>query len=393
MLHESKVDGNKAVSTMGVAAVGGGLNNFGQLTVVRSHISRNGAVSVHGSAQGGGMLNNGAGSVLLYGALINGSYATGSSARGASILNGARISYILPAPLGRWIPGVVACQRVYCVGSALCPVQPCDLISHPELEGRHLADVVAGPTEGDYPPACTIGSFGNSTAAADQNGASCAGLCVQRDPFATTASVGAASPTECVCVEGFYTSPSGHCMECEEGATACFGAGTTLATLNLTINHWRLSNATADIRPCVGGAWKPGTPTPCSGSIAEGSYCADAGLAGPRCHVCVQGVYGAPRRYYDEAMARCADCPATGAAALGMTAAIGLACFAIVGLTRVIWGELRDTLGATGPLRSMECVVAEARAVTTYYQIVAKAKLLVGYYQARARGAFSSHPT
>ena len=377
LLNESNIDGNVAASTGGGAA-GGGVHNFaGHITAVRSHISGNSATSVHWIAQGSGLFNGGIESnVLLVGSVIIGGNATSSS-----ILNGARISYVLPAPLGRWVPGVVECQRVYCVGSALCPVQPCNLTAHPALEGRHLAGVVAGPIEGDFPPSCAIGSFGDSIAAVNQSGASCAGLCVHQDPFSTTASVGAASATECVCVAGFYAPPSGHCTECAAGATACIGTGATLATLNLTTNYWRLSNATADIRPCVGGAWEPGAPTPCSGGIAAGSYCADARMTGPRCRVCIQGVHGTARRYYDEAIARCVDCPATGAAAIGMAVALGLACTAIFGLTHVLWGELRATLGAVGLVRGIERIIAEAHAVTTYYQIVAKAKLLVGYYQ------------
>ena len=385
-LSESNVEGNAAMSTTG-NAFGGGVANFEYLTAVRSHIRGNAAISLHGDAQGGGLFNDGtdgAGSVLLVGALVTDSSAVGTNASGASILNGGHLSYVLPAPRGRWVPGVVVCRRVYCVGTSLCPIQPCDLISHPELEGEHLADVVAGPSEGNFPPACALGAFGDSIDANAQTGASCAGLCVERDPFSTTASEGAASADECVCVEGFYSGSSGKCTACQVGATNCIGAGATLATLNLTTNYWRLSNKTSDIQRCVGGGWEPGAPTPCSGGIVAGSYCAHSGLSGPRCRVCAQNAHGTPRRYYDEDTARCADCPATGAAALGVAAALGLACVVIVGLTSMLLGELRPTPGATGMVRGVQRVVAEARAIATYYQLVAKAKLLLGYYQVRA---------
>ena len=79
------------------------------------------------------------------------------------------------------------------------------------------------------------------------------------------------------------------------------------------------------------------------------------------------------------------------AEALGIAAALGLACAVIVGLARVLWGALRGIPGAAAQVRGIERVAAEARAVATYYQLVAKGKLLLGYYQVRARPSSLPH--
>ena len=71
----------------------------------------------------------------------------------------------------------------------------------------------------------------------------------------------------------------------------------TLANLNLTDGHWRLSSMTRDIRSCPKGA--------CIGGRVADDYCAP-GLTGPLCQAC-----SLPNYYFDadSEIASCRPCP------------------------------------------------------------------------------------
>ena len=152
--------------------------------------------------------------------------------------------------------------------------------------------------------------------------------CMACPEHATTLGEGTSSLQGCVCDVNFMEDPNSHmvrlttaepnvrasvrCVPCPVGAQ-CSELGTTLATLALKPNQWRLGNRTADVRPCSIN-WAPSLPTPCAGGIGTGSdgYC-HSGLEGPRCASCrFEGTY------YDARTARCAACPATGAGALAV---------------------------------------------------------------------------
>ena len=121
----------------------------------------------------------------------------------------------------------------------------------------------------------------------------------------TTAAMGSVSRDACICVEGTYKSGSGVCEQCPEDAEC--PRGTTVATMKLRSNRWRLSQDTVDIHACaIQTSWNP--QTPCRGGRVD--YCYE-GLRGPLCRVCVQ-----PDSYFDMRTARCASCPAVGFAAL-----------------------------------------------------------------------------
>lgn len=90
--------------------------------------------------------------------------------------------------------------------------------------------------------------------------------------------VGTPAATGCVCAVNFVEDAASsadelRCIGCPHGAE-CPTPNTTLATLTLPPNRWRLSARTTDIRPClVNPGWAEGDPTPCVGGIGEVGGC------------------------------------------------------------------------------------------------------------------------
>ena len=132
-----------------------------------------------------------------------------------------------------------------------------------------------------------------------------------------------------VCGEGYYrVDPSippstDSCRLCPRGASC--GLDTTMATLNLSVGFWRLSNRTIDIQSC--GA--QGADARCRGGVTSiGDDSCAPGLSGPWCQVCPADTY------FDEKDGLCQDCPELRAApilgflfALLITVAVGVALF------------------------------------------------------------------
>ena len=124
------------------------------------------------------------------------------------------------------------------------------------------------------------------------------------------------APEEAAEEDGAEGLPQGECTACPDFATCA--AYSTLASLTLKQNFWRLSNATLDARrcvtkddeaavtasPCVGGNWTS------SGGGGNGSraaaYCAE-GYYGPLCSGCTE-----PGWYFDPDGTRCEPCAADG---------------------------------------------------------------------------------
>jgi hypothetical protein len=143
------------------------------------------------------------------------------------------------------------------------------------------------------------------------------------------------------CAADFYLHDLGtpasreNCEACP-AAAAC-DWGTTIETLSLSRNHWRLSLRTVDIHSCPesGGV----ADSACEGS-ANGTgdgYCA-AGYAGPRCEVCLRSA-----EYFNDLTHRCEACPS--AARLALVFGGGLA--GLVALLGAVYGL------ATAPPRKL----------------------------------------
>jgi hypothetical protein len=125
------------------------------------------------------------------------------------------------------------------------------------------------------------------------------------------------------------------CVPCLEGATCA--ADTLLGNISLNPGHWRFSNASMDVRPCL----KHDDPSksPCVGGPSVGDqgsgYCRQ-NHTGPRCEVCSSGMYF---DYFDKDEPRCIDCPSYGAMA-GAPIGITIGVLVFVGVTNLIVGRL-----------------------------------------------------
>ena len=159
----------------------------------------------------GGLLYVGAGTILLGNStfLRNGTVLANATAdaRGiAMYAESGSITYILPAPLGRWVAASL-CSITY----QACPseeascdrtelgyegvLQQCAWDTSAELIDQYVHSVPAGGVEYDeYPFACPLGVYGGDQAAASQSGPLCTGSCL---PGHACSSVGTAVPRAC----------------------------------------------------------------------------------------------------------------------------------------------------------------------------------------------------
>jgi len=134
------------------------------------------------------------------------------------------------------------------------------------------------------------------------------------------------------CSEGFFLHDSSapasqeNCRACPKNAEC--GWGTTLQSLVLPRNHWRLSLSAVDIRsfPEIGGVDQS---TFVGGAGPHGTgYCVP-NAGGPRCEVCLDA-----HTYYDALQNRCNACPSATTVALICIGAI----MAVATLVAVIFG-------------------------------------------------------
>ena len=125
-----------------------------------------------------------------------------------------------------------------------------------------------------------------------------------------------------VCDAGYYlqnmalAASQSNCMACPDNAACPWG--TTIQTLVLPRNHWRLSPHTIDIHTCPeqGGV----VDSTCTGSTNrtfDDDYCL-AGHEGPRCEVCIES-----NEFFDHVANHCRVCPSA--------ARIVLLCVAFMG--------------------------------------------------------------
>jgi hypothetical protein len=232
VVEDGTVHNNTAVSEGGGGVFGGGIvNGGGVLTLRRVHVMSNEARAAAAEVWGGGLFTSGP--TLLFGARLSGSSAMGAVPRGQQLFVTAETLYVLPAPLGRWLFGVVECLRVDCPAHIPCPDQPCNLDTHPSLENKAAATVPIGAFDGDeFPPLCAVGSYASGNLTADQDSAICSGLCpAGRACFEP----GSAEPLDLVepgsfthqgdrtprrCSVGFYSEAgASECTPCQDDST------------------------------------------------------------------------------------------------------------------------------------------------------------------------------
>ena len=216
--------------------------------------------------------------------------------------------------------------------------------------------------------ACEPGSYQQSVTT---------GLCHPCEGDHVTSEPGANSIERCVCATSYFNDTSAGngawCVLCADilGASCQGGndatlSGVTLADLNLSIGHWRLSNLTKDVRACAG------TPTAsaCIGGLGS-SYCA-TGYQGPLCATCA----GAWHYFKD---GRCLACENHGVAANALplcSLVIGVCAAAL--LVRSMWPSLARR---NRRARSLTAVMTRSLATASRLGVLPKLKLLLGYYQ------------
>jgi len=182
-LSQCNIDGNVVFSGGAGTVLGGGITNVqdARLAVHASSFRGNSAMSVSGtSVLGGSLYHESSIAVVLNGSLFDGSRVSGgvqgALVEGHQIFNGKRVTYVLPAPLGHWVPGVALCREIMC-GTGPCQNQPCNVRDHPELENLWTSDIVGGGTNQPFPPKCDVGAYGSSLDVDDQLFPFCEGHC------------------------------------------------------------------------------------------------------------------------------------------------------------------------------------------------------------------------
>ena len=129
---------NRAQQDGGAVSIAGGTANFIDCIFRANHAVKH-----------GGALAVSAGNVQLSDGTLLTANTAGVSGALTYITSGLLpVTYLLPAPLGRWINGPTGQQQLH-----------------------------YGATDGEFPYACAPGLYGDTTAASAQNGPQCTGRC------------------------------------------------------------------------------------------------------------------------------------------------------------------------------------------------------------------------
>jgi len=178
-----------------------------------------------------------------------------------------------------------------CASGALRPLATVSFVDAPYLAGDFCEC-----DHGTYPAAdgsctpCELGTYKLDIGS---------GACLPCGQDRTTLEVGASSTAECVCDKLFVLDGDSECTQCNtisDGAV-CETPNTTIRSLVIKPEYWRISSTSLDVRKCRGDT----AYTPCAGGAA--ASCADH-HGGPKCEVCTTEGY-----YFDKADAACKQCP------------------------------------------------------------------------------------
>ena len=230
-------------------------------------------------------------------------------------------------PAGYACAGAGVADPVLCPTGTYCPAGsatplPCSEGTYGAAEGLGSADECTPCPRGSYCSAgqrnaCPQGTYNEAA------GQAASTACVSCMPRASTATEASASEADCECMADYYLTIDRECEACSSiDGVSCALPGSTLASLPIEPNWWRLSDATTDVADCTIES-ASGTKSACvggSGSAAReagsgvlatvestGAYCL-ANHSGPLCTVCDLDDY-----YYDTVEARCRECPPLGA--------------------------------------------------------------------------------
>ncbi len=315
---------------------------------------------------GGGIANYGKNAVLMDGTLLRNNVASlAMIGAGSAVYNTVPggISYVLPAPVGRYVEAASLCNKVECPPIfPWCP-QYCDWERY---SNRTLVQLPLS-IDNEYPFRCPPGFYGNGTDPEEQSTSECSGLCPRgffcdgnnddspenptmpqmcapgtfafalgtrnkgqctrcpRNSFANTSVLptdfdashsacilcqlnsetigdGAESRALCECVEGWYRidNTSAECLACPAGSR-CYH-GSELRSIEVQPGYWRPSALSSDVRPCPDAEiFCHGTNSSEHGANVHGC---GAGLSGPFCRLC------SPRDgyYADPTSGSCVSC-------------------------------------------------------------------------------------
>ena len=224
------------------------------------------------------------------------------------------------------------------------------------------------------PPLCAPAAAGRYN---DELGGVSRAAC-QRCPPAEDSVSGSDACT--FCSVGHYRrggdSPADSCTLCDAIPGVRCGSNATIASLNMTVGHWRHSTATVVTYRCKwDGSW-----TPCSGGAyvgAEGDgYCAP-GYRGPRCELCDGPAYA---RYFDKLEARCHDCGDASARTVVLVCVMPI----LVVLAATARNPASRRLNSFNAYSKWLQWVQWAQAVWQEVGMRYKVKVLVGFYQCLA---------
>ena len=158
-------------------------------------------------------------------------------------------------------------------------------------------------------------------------------------------------------------------MECKSATGEA--AVSTISTLVLKPNFWRLSKQTTDIRVCSPhfSTHHPNSTTTCLGGETNGlatDYCA-IGLKGPLCRVCTDD-----RSHFDSKTYSCKHCSLHGAAAVA--AIFGILLGIALGIALLGWALLHSGSDVLS-------FVHRQRRRASKLGLLPKLKIAIGYYQ------------
>ena len=319
-----------------------------------------------------------------------------------------------PCPAGSLqdAEGATGCKQ--CKGGSYCPLGasaplPCEQGSYSNATNLTSANECTWTRPGFYAPTgsveqtvCSAGTFAPAPQQAKcelcppgKISAEGSTGCTSCPPTSYAASQGQGQCTPCphrlsspqgaiscsFCDDGFYlrdesidrsmllTKPQ-LCRPCP--ARAVCTQNTTMSTLGVPYNHWRLSLYSDELHRCP--ARGDVAHSSCRGSAnitIEGNedvtqYCIQ-GHRGPRCEGCVLR-----NQYYNKLQHRCVDCPPSWRIAVYFSVIL-----AVTILMAAIWRAYRKTKHYTTHKRRLAAAVHSM-------SLRAKAKILLSFYQVRA---------
>lgn len=164
--------------------------------------------------------------------------------------------------------------------------------------------------------------------------------------------------------------------------------GFTLNTIVVLPHYWRLDAFSRRTYACKGASMSSVQAdgslwtTPCVGGVEAGhdgqGYCAE-GHWGPLCELCNQTLGNGTRRYFNDELARCTDCPDVGERAT-LLAVVLFGALLVLGVSAFILYRVY----CPGSLRGMVYTARRAILLANNQALLPKLKILIALYQSVA---------